>query len=68
MQTKTGFGLKVKGKDEPWWFMYPTLEDAECRRQHDQHYRPDQVVLGKMTWTWESLQENAGHQILSEAK
>jgi hypothetical protein len=68
MQTKTGFGLKVKGKDEPWWVMWPALADAEWHRQHDQHYRADQLEIGKMTWTWESLQENAGHQILSEAK
>jgi hypothetical protein len=56
-QTKTGYGLKVKGMPEPWWVMYPTWTDAECRRQHDQHYRPDQLELGKMTWTWESMEK-----------
>ena len=56
--SKTGFGLKVKGKTEPWWVMYPTRQDAEYRRQHDQNYRPDQLEIGKMTWTWECLETN----------
>ena len=62
VQTKTGYGLKVKGKAEPWLVMYPTRADAECRRQYDQHYSKDQLEIGKMTWTWESLQENDAAQ------
>jgi hypothetical protein len=53
---KTGYGLKVKTHDEPWGFLFQTYDAAERRKFTDRDYRPDELVIVRMTWTWENVE------------
>ena len=53
---KTGYGLKVRGREEPWGLLFPTYDAADLRRKMDSDYRPEQLEIVRMTWTWEPVE------------
>ncbi len=58
MTTKTGYGLKVRGHEEPWGFLFWTYDAAERRKFTDRDYRSEQLEVVRMTWTWEPVEPN----------
>ena len=56
MTTKTGYGLKVRGHEEPWGFLFWTYDAAERRKFTDRDYRSEQLEVVRMTWTWEPVE------------
>ena len=65
MNTRAGYGLKVRKHEEPWGFLFWTYDAAERRKFMDRDYRPEQLEVVRMTWTWEPVEPNA-HALAEE--